>query len=871
MPLDIQPHHRNTQWWVRTKSDEEAVRLGCTFDLDAALRFSKFASFARHTTGRWAGKPFELLPWQFFDFYAPLYGWKRPDGTRRFRRFGMAVAKKNGKALDIRTPVPTPSGWKTMADIVPGDQVFDERGERCNVTAVSEVMLNRPCYRVEFSDGVSVIADADHQWLTKTRYPDGNRTWTTEEISKSLRVEYDGSAGWNHSILVTKAVDYPEADLPVEPYLLGVWLGDGTSANGNITCAFADDAIIERLYTRGHAVHGKNYAKKDRVGLYSICGFTKQLRLAGLINNKHIPAKYLTASREQRIELLRGLMDTDGSISGKSAIAEFSNTNERLIDDVVQLVASLGYKPMKGCKVAKIEGREIGLAYRVCFKPFAENSVFGLERKAQRQLPYTGRPRSQNRHIVAVTPVESVPVKCLQVDSPSRCYLITTRYVPTHNSTISSLQTAYHIAFDREAANECYLCASDVDQARIVYREASKFINASRSLSSAIRVIDYRSRLVSRYDPSFAQVLSREAATKHGYNAGFVLFDEFHTQKTWDLWNVLKYAGRARTQPLLGWITTAGNDIELPWYTEWEYARGIVSGEIIDPWSLAVVYAVPESADPEDESLWHLANPSLGHTFSIDDMRADFTEAKAKGEIALRDFRQLQLNQIVKGGEICIPRDKWDALKGDVTEGRVWYAGLDLASTRDFNALVLIAKDSTGKWLHKCWFWRPRDGGKAREVETREMFKAWSRGGHIKLMPGDFPDWNMIYDDITQICKTHAVRELAFDPTNAGPLVAKLEAAGVKLLTFRQNRGNYNAPTREFERLVFTGGMRHQGNPCMSWMVNNCVFTRDPQGNVMPDRTEKRAAKIDGVPATIMALAVGIKHTEREGREFRGY
>lgn len=535
MPLDIQPHHRDTQWWVRTKSDEEAVRLGCYFDLDKALRFAEFSRrYAKHTTGKWAGQTFELAPYQF-DFYAPLYGWTRPDGTRRFRRFGLGVPKKSGK------------------------------------------------------------------------------------------------------------------------------------------------------------------------------------------------------------------------------------------------------------------------------------------------------------------------------------------------STASGLQCAYHLIADREAANECYLCASDVDQARIVYREAAKFINASRALSSAIRVVDYRSRLVSRFDPSFLQVLSREAATKHGYIAGLVLFDEFHTQKSWDLWNVLKYAGRSRSQPLNGWITTAGNDVELPWYTEWEYARGLRDGTIIDPWTHAVLYETPESVDPGDESWWIKSNPALGMIYSIEDMRADYAEARAKGPIALRDFRQLQLNQIVKSGLDWIHRDKWDQLKGDTSEGRTWYAGLDLASSRDFNALVLLSKDAQGRWLHKCWFWRPRDGGAKKEVETRELFESWDRGGHIKLTSGDFAEWDTIYGDVMTICKSHHIRELAYDPANAGPLVAKLQAAGIPLTTFRQNRINYNAPTREFERVVYTESIRHQGNPCMSWMIGNCIVTQDAQGNAMPDRTEKRAAKIDGVPASIMALAVGIKHVEQDGRVFTGY
>ena len=171
--------------WIRSEADERAVRDGCRFDAEAAERVRKFfLKFLRHSKGQWAGEPFGLLDWQWEQVVAPLFGWKRSDGTRRFRRGYVEVPKKNGKALALDTPLPTPSGWTVMGDVQVGDMLLDENGLPCTVVAATDVLLDRPCFELTFSDGTSVIADGEHEWLTTTEQ--GTALRTTFEIAGSL-------------------------------------------------------------------------------------------------------------------------------------------------------------------------------------------------------------------------------------------------------------------------------------------------------------------------------------------------------------------------------------------------------------------------------------------------------------------------------------------------------------------------------------------------------------------------------------------------------------------------------------------------------------------------------------------------------------
>lgn len=359
----------------------------------------------------------------------------------------------SGKALALDTEVPTPGGFTTMGQIGVGDVVYSETGHECRVTRVSDVMCGRPCYRLTLDDGTEVIADAEHQWLTWSRsarksayyQTKGSRIrlagdWrdqrhkcktpsvvTTEEISKTLVRARSG--GFNHSIQLAAPIEGMSSLLPIAPYTLGAWLGDGTSENGCIT-AF-DQEVREELVANGEALT----CQPSAAHRYNITGLKAALRPLGLLFNKHIPQVYQRAKFADRLALLQGLMDTDGFCCKKSRRCELVSTNYRLANDALDLIRGLGIKATMRSGKAKLRGRVVSDKYRICFTT-GEFPVFRLPRKLARQG--VGRTlRTNHRMIVACERVASVPVRCIQVDSPSHLFLATRALVPTHNSTWS--------------------------------------------------------------------------------------------------------------------------------------------------------------------------------------------------------------------------------------------------------------------------------------------------------------------------------------------------------------------------------------------------------------------------------------------------
>lgn len=352
-----------------------------------------------------------------------------------------------------------------MGALKVGDVIYDDQGKPCYVTAATEVMHGHECFELEFDSGARIIADANHRWHTftaperhreakaspefrehrqKTR-PDSKRTGRrrscvyepppfvgairpTTEIAKTVRWGAKRQEA-NHAIRVMPTLETQEQALPIPPYVLGVWLGDGTTATGTVTGI--DMEIFERLTALGFSSHRM---PSTAMG-YRIEGFTKTLRLNGLLHNKHIPAPYLRASREQRLELLKGLMDTDGSATQAGGV-EFVNTNQNLAQGVVELARSLGHKVTLRPGLARLNGRVIGPMWRATWTP--PEYVFHLTRKLKAQrLGF--RPTLKWHYITKCTPVASVPVRCISVSSPSRLFLASEHMIPTHNSNACML------------------------------------------------------------------------------------------------------------------------------------------------------------------------------------------------------------------------------------------------------------------------------------------------------------------------------------------------------------------------------------------------------------------------------------------------
>ncbi|HUA03317.1 MAG TPA: LAGLIDADG family homing endonuclease [Solirubrobacteraceae bacterium] len=359
------------------------------------------------------------------------------------------VARIEGKALATDTPVPTPDGWRTMGDLNPGDWVFDAQGRPTPVIATSETMNARPCRRVEFSDGTTVVADLDHQWQVWTRNDRSRRgrpsIRTSGEIERTLKQGRE----YNHHVAQAMPVHYPHRQLPVDPYVLGAWLGDGTSTAVVITSM--DEPILQELVLAGEAV-----ARRSSPIAYSVGAIGRspdpapgryigndslhsRLRDLGLLGNKHIPREYLESSVEQRRALLEGIMDTDGYVDVYSR-CDVTTVNARLAEGYRELIASLGYKPVVAEKRAKLYGRDCGARYEVQFTP--HDYVFRLPRKLARQK-LTQRFH-MGRAITAVRPCDSVPVRCIEVGDPDGVFLVSHSFIPTHNSSIGRLGLIVH-------------------------------------------------------------------------------------------------------------------------------------------------------------------------------------------------------------------------------------------------------------------------------------------------------------------------------------------------------------------------------------------------------------------------------------------
>jgi intein/homing endonuclease len=374
-----------------------------------------------------------VLDDEWLAFIVAAYALDPVTGRRKVDAAVLSRPKGRAKALALDTPIPTPDGWTTIGAVEPGDTVFDEVGQLTTVLGVSEVFVGHDCFEVEFSDGERIVADAGHLWTVEELRKE-YRTVTVDTAYLAEHRTTRADAACNFRLQMPGALALPTADLPIDPYVLGVWLGDGNTRGASVT--LADEEVVEQLRSAGYRVeHRPSYGPYG----HWVFGLRPQLRGAGVLGNKHVPERYLRASAEQRLALLQGLMDTDGTI-GPEGRAGFTSTLEHLVDAVVELLATFGIKGAKREFRTKMNGRDCGPGWLVDFWPVAEIPVFRLPRKAERQRPRDPFARSRladTRRIVGVTPVASVPTRCIAVDSPSHLFLAGRRMVQTHNSELA--------------------------------------------------------------------------------------------------------------------------------------------------------------------------------------------------------------------------------------------------------------------------------------------------------------------------------------------------------------------------------------------------------------------------------------------------
>src|SRR3990170_373278 len=424
------------------------------------------------------------------------------------------------------------------------------------------------------------------------------------------------------------------------------------------------------------------------------------------------------------------------------------------------------------------------------------------------------------------------------------------------------------LAADGEMGAEVYGAAYSREQAGIVYRVAAGMTRQSPSLRSRLKVIDSTKRIIFPKTDSFYWAIPAETAQAHGFNMHGGIFDEFHVQRTRDLYDVLLTSMGSRIQPLLYMITTAGYDRQSICWELHQYAEQVISGAIEDPSFYAEIWSAPVEADWTDEEVWKACNPALGIFRNIEEMRQHCERAKQM-PAAENTFRRLYLNQWVQQSIRWIAMETWHRNAGAiVNEPDIvacgFYGLLDLSAVSDLTAWVMLfpqAEDPERVDV-VARFWCP----KARLIDPfnpyRAQYQAWERDGFLTATEGNAIDYafvkRQVIEDSTRFGLKRMNIDRLFQGAQLGMELAE-ELGAERVLAMGMGHMAFAAPMVEFERRLLAGKINHQGNPVLAWMADNVVVKTDPQGNMKPDKAASQG-KIDGIVGIVGAIEAQMRY-----------
>ena len=438
-------------------------------------------------------------------------------------------------------------------------------------------------------------------------------------------------------------------------------------------------------------------------------------------------------------------------------------------------------------------------------------------------------------------------------------------------SELAAAVALYLLYADNEPSAEVYGAAADRQQASIVFDVARQMVEMSPALLKRSKLMTATKRIVNYGNSGYYQVLSAEVGGKHGFSVSGLVFDEIHTQPNRQLYDVLtKGSSDARQNPLHFIITTAGTDRHSIAYELHTKAVDILEGRRVDPTFYPVVYGLKDDEDWEDEANWYKVNPSLGYTVDIERLRDAYREAKQNPADEVT-FKWLRLNMWVSSTVAWIP----DAIfmKGNeeidlaALEGRDCYGGLDLSSTGDITALVLMfpPRDEDEKYILLPFFWVPEETIPQRVKAASVPYDIWERQGYLLSTEGNVIHYDFIEKFINDLAEKYHIVEIAVDRWNATQMIQNLEGDGFTMIPFGQGSASMSGPTKDFYRLLMEGKIIHGGHPVLRWMAGNVVVDTDPAGNIKVTKAKSKE-KIDGIVAAIMALDRCIRNqTEPQG------
>lgn len=435
----------------------------------------------------------------------------------------------------------------------------------------------------------------------------------------------------------------------------------------------------------------------------------------------------------------------------------------------------------------------------------------------------------------------------------------------------------FHLAFDGEAGAECYIGATKEEQAKLCFNQAAEFIKVS-SVLQQLGFIVLQKEIKFKHNNSFSKPLGGDSKTQDGINSSLSIIDEYHAHPDDSVKENLESSSASRKQPLLYHITTAGVNIAGVCKNFEDSMIAILDGQLKDDHAFIMIHDLDEGDDWEEENNWQKANPNLGVTVSLDFLRKEYNKAKNQPS-KIPNFKTKHLNMWVDAPEIWIPTEIWKKNKVEVddyaalflekTQEFGCYAAVDLSSTTDLSAFLLITEpDNKGNRYLLPFFFCPKDTIDRRSKEDRVPYRYWTDAGYINATSGNVIDYAEIKKTVIQNYSKHNVSNIELDKWNATALANELTEEGISVSFFSQAIGVISFPTKQFEKLVYQGKLKHDGNPVLEWMLSGCVIYRDANENIKVHKGRSHAGvkRVDGIIAAIMALG-GSLTPEEESNE----
>lgn len=829
------------------------------FDVDEVKRTIKFFSHFKHFVGQYADKPFLLEEWQKF-IMCGVYGFRwKENNLRVTKTFILSVGRKNGKALRLDTNIPTPTGYTTMGELKEGDIVFDKDGKQTKVIATTPIMYNHKCYEITFTDGEKIVADADHQWWIDRRHKRKYHIETTQDmVDKGFKhIRKNGYTDCYLNVPLAKPLEYDEQELPFDPYTFGVWLGDGCS-KGSILTLNGDDMNEILSYIPYHPTSITQ--EKDR-NCFRIKFSTRDwkkselstfLKKYNLRGNKHIPKEFLYNSYENRLALLQGLMDTDGYISTNklngSHQCQIVQKNDDIANGICFLLNSFGIKYNCTKKIPKIYEKECNEVNVISFNPTQEIPCFRLKRKYN-LLP-SNHGKYKAKYIKDIKEVDSVPVKCIMVDSPSHTYLCGERNTVTHNSSLVSVMAIKALLETKGAQVIC--SANSASQANLLQTMASNYLKSLGKKSDKL-FRRYRDRIMFPKTESYIKVVSNSPERLDGLNCNFFVADETSQAVDSKVWDVLDTSRGSRLESLAVACTTRSSN-QSGFYRELETsAMNVLNGTVDDDTIFAMIYTLDDGDDYENEKVWKKCSPNLDISVYSQFYRDQINKIKTTPSMTSAIMEKV-FNVWTSSSNVWIPMDYvYKSMeKVDIKDYKDYlcYLSYDLASTSDLSCVTALF-NVDDKFIFKTWYFLPRETLKTSV--NKEKYKLWERQKYLIVTEGNVTDYDYIFNQIMKINhECEGVIRISYDTWNSTSLAIKLTEEGYNMQPYSQSIGSMNLPTKQLERLIMQGtNIIIDKNPITAWCFGNAVAKSDWNDNQKIIK-ESYDNKIDGVVSMIM-------------------